>query len=162
MTAHSVLLGTPQATMNLGAFFANFFTTHGQYPLLLLNGPLGSGKTTFVQGLVQALPGGQAAEICSPSFNLVNIYPTTPETAHFDLYRLSEQSCFDESLIELLERERLLCVVEWSEFMPKTFLPSCYLELSFKIVSTGRDVTINTYGDLALLNMDTLNFSLAP
>jgi tRNA threonylcarbamoyladenosine biosynthesis protein TsaE len=56
--------------------------------VVLLRGDLGSGKTTFVRGLVAALPGGEEAEVASPSFNLVNVYPTRPEVVHMDLYRL--------------------------------------------------------------------------
>ncbi|WP_288907514.1 tRNA (adenosine(37)-N6)-threonylcarbamoyltransferase complex ATPase subunit type 1 TsaE [uncultured Desulfovibrio sp.] len=54
---------------------------------LLLRGPLGSGKTTLTAALTAALPGGDLAEVGSPSFTICNYYPTTPPVLHADLYR---------------------------------------------------------------------------
>jgi len=69
---------------------------------LLLSGALGAGKTTLVRGLVSALPGAELAEVSSPSFNIVNIYPTTPQVAHFDLYRVVGSA--PEELLDSLTR----------------------------------------------------------
>ena len=68
-----------------------------------MEGELGAGKTTLVRGLVEALPGGQDAEVASPSFNLVNLYPTQPETAHVDLYRC-EGAPLDDSCWKCLQK----------------------------------------------------------
>src|SRR5947209_15620967 len=62
--------------------------------LILLNGQLGTGKTTFTQGLAQAL--GISGHINSPTFTLLKEYPghsgnptrRGPALYHFDLYRL--------------------------------------------------------------------------
>jgi len=69
---------------------------------VLLHGPLGAGKTTFVRGFVEALPGSEAAEVSSPSFTLCNSYPTRPAVLHCDLYR-SEDLTPDGTLANLPE-----------------------------------------------------------
>ena len=58
---------------------------------ILFYGDLGSGKTTFTRGLIEALPGGENAEVSSPSFTLCNSYPTTPSVIHCD--QIGRASC---------------------------------------------------------------------
>src|SRR3954465_13835750 len=58
---------------------------------LLLEGPLGAGKSAFARALLRALAGDAALEVPSPSFTLVQSYelPGGWEAHHYDLYRLS-------------------------------------------------------------------------
>jgi tRNA threonylcarbamoyladenosine biosynthesis protein TsaE len=80
--------------------------------LLLLVGPLGAGKTTFVRGLAAGL--GSAAGVSSPTFQLVRIYPGRVQLAHADLYRLEKPSDLRElGLDELLEQG--VVAVEWGD-----------------------------------------------
>ena len=88
---------------------------------LYLRGTLGSGKTTLTRGLVAVLPGGESAEVASPSFTLCNIYPTRPTLLHADLYRLGDSSSaalgeLPEDMEEALDSGALL-VLEWPEFL---------------------------------------------
>src|ERR1700690_1775209 len=58
--------------------------------LILLEGDLGAGKSTFARFLIRALAGDEAAEVPSPTFALVQSYETPRlPVHHFDLYRLS-------------------------------------------------------------------------
>lgn len=87
-------------------------------PCLLLRGGLGAGKTTLVRGLVSALPGAGQARVSSPSFSLVNRYPTAPEVAHVDLYRLPRGSLpgeVPEEVEDALDDPSVLTVIEWPE-----------------------------------------------
>ncbi|TVM15852.1 tRNA (adenosine(37)-N6)-threonylcarbamoyltransferase complex ATPase subunit type 1 TsaE [Oceanidesulfovibrio indonesiensis] len=98
---------------------------------LLLTGPLGAGKTTLVRGLVQALPGGGDAEVSSPSFTLANHYPTAPEVAHADLYRLAGGAA-DWEILDLLDEHPGIVVMEWSELVPESELPEHWLLITLQ------------------------------
>ena len=95
-----------------------------QVHIILFYGDLGSGKTTFTRGFIEALPGGENAEVSSPSFTLCNSYPTTPSVIHCDLYR-SEGALPDE-VDEALDTESGLCARRMGradrgrEFAPET------------------------------------------
>ena len=66
-------------------------TLHGGEVIALI-GDLGAGKTTFVQGLAQVLGATTGAK--SPTFTLMNIYPTNHPTihrlVHLDFYRVND------------------------------------------------------------------------
>ena len=89
---------------------------------LLLYGTLGAGKTTLSRYLVAQLPGGECAEVASPSFTIANIYCTAPVVHHFDLYRL-EYGGIDEALEESFDSPDILTLVEWSERLAERDLP---------------------------------------
>jgi len=84
--------------------------------ILLLNGPLGAGKTVFVKGLASALD-IDPEEVTSPSFTLVNPYAGRLPLFHIDLYRLDEGAAAANAvdLEELLTNERAVIVIEWAE-----------------------------------------------
>ena len=84
--------------------------------ILLLNGPLGAGKTVFVKGLAAAL-GIDPEEVTSPSFTLVNPYVGRLSLFHIDLYRLDEGAAAANAvdLEELLTDARAVIVIEWAE-----------------------------------------------
>lgn len=82
--------------------------------LIVLTGPLGAGKTTFVQRLAAQL--GSDAPVNSPTYTLVHEYPTPDGTlVHIDLYRLADDAPLDAlGLDQYLDRARLVAV-EWGE-----------------------------------------------
>ena len=84
--------------------------------ILLLDGPLGAGKTVFVKGLASALD-VDPEEVTSPSFTLVNPYAGRLPLFHIDLYRLDEGAAAANAvdLEELLTDERAVIVIEWAE-----------------------------------------------
>lgn len=80
--------------------------------VVVLTGPLGSGKTVFVRGLAT---GRQLdpENVTSPSFGFINEYPGTPALYHFDLYRLQDvMELYEVGWDEYLEREGIV-VIEW-------------------------------------------------
>ena len=83
--------------------------------LLLLSGELGSGKTTFVGYLAEAL-GIESGWVSSPSFTLIQRYPPGRRgiaLTHVDLYRLKSQRDLEGlGLEEILDSEDLVAV-EW-------------------------------------------------
>ena len=94
--------------------------------ILLLDGPLGAGKTIFTKGVASAL-GLDADEVTSPSFTLVNHYTLGRLTLyHLDLYRLSEGAAAAHAvdLDELLTDEQAVVIIEWAERMGRYPLPT--------------------------------------
>ena len=79
---------------------------------MLLAGPLGSGKTTFVRGMARGT--GSDAQVQSPTFQLVRIYPGRVQLAHVDLYRVKAAGeLADLGLDELLDGGAM--VIEWGD-----------------------------------------------
>jgi tRNA threonylcarbamoyladenosine biosynthesis protein TsaE len=80
--------------------------------LVLLSGPLGSGKTTFVRGMARGT--GSEAPVQSPTFTLVRLYPGRVQLAHVDLYRVRVAGeLADLGLDELLDEGAM--VIEWGD-----------------------------------------------
>src|SRR4026208_2180421 len=92
--------------------------------ILLLDGPLGAGKTVFVKGIAAAL-GIDREEVTSPSFTLVNPYDGRLRLYHLDLYRLDEgaSAAHAVDLDDLLADEKSVIVIEWAERMGAYPLP---------------------------------------
>ena len=83
--------------------------------LLVVSGPLGAGKTTFVAELAAAL--GSDADVTSPTYTLVHEYPTPDgPLVHVDAYRLGDTVDVAAALdLEgYLDRARAV-VVEWGD-----------------------------------------------
>jgi tRNA threonylcarbamoyladenosine biosynthesis protein TsaE len=82
---------------------------------LLLEGPLGAGKSAFARAFLRAASNDPALEVPSPTFTLVQSYelPWGTTAHHFDLYRLSGP----EELAELgwEEAQEGIVLVEWPE-----------------------------------------------
>jgi len=81
---------------------------------VLLEGPLGAGKTTFARQLLRALTNDPALDVPSPSYTLVQSYETCLGTVHhLDLWRLSGPG----ELVELGWEDMLsdIVLVEWAE-----------------------------------------------
>lgn len=93
--------------------------------ILLLQGPLGTGKTLMVKGICAAL-GIDEDEVTSPSFTLVNPYEGRLRLYHLDLYRLDEGASAADAvdLDELLSDEDSVIVIEWAERMGRYPLPN--------------------------------------
>jgi tRNA threonylcarbamoyl adenosine modification protein YjeE len=84
--------------------------------VLLLDGDLGAGKTTFARGFVGALAGGDGALVQSPTFALARTYATTPRVHHLDLYRLDvnvARALEELGVIEMLRDDDAFALVEW-------------------------------------------------
>lgn len=94
-----------------------------QKHIYLLHGNLGAGKTTWVKYLVSHL-GGDARQVDSPTFSIVNTYEVNGnQIHHFDLYRLeSLEEIEDIGFMEYIDSGNL-CIIEWPEKIAE-FLPT--------------------------------------
>lgn len=94
-----------------------------------LIGPLGAGKTTFVQGLAQAM--GVEGRVLSPSFVL---HRQHGRLHHIDLYRLEDHQFITElGLAELLQDSTSIVVIEWAEKLAS--FPPGTIVCRFSIIS---------------------------
>lgn len=102
---------TPEATVRvagqIGAQLAAGDT-------ILLEGPIGAGKTHFARGLIQSVL-AVPEDVPSPTFTLVQVYDVQQgELWHSDLYRLGDVS----EIVELgltTAFEDAICLVEWPD-----------------------------------------------
>jgi tRNA threonylcarbamoyladenosine biosynthesis protein TsaE len=85
--------------------------------VLLLHGPLGAGKTCFVQGLCAAL--GVTGDVTSPTFTLANRYEGRLVVHHLDFYRVGPQADLADigvdALLDEVEAGQAVLVAEWPE-----------------------------------------------
>ncbi len=104
----------PESTVAFGSTLTKKFP---DLRILLLNGPLGAGKTTLVKGIAKSL--GITEPITSPTFPLSQHYPSgSPPLIHIDLYRIDEHTAADEFFLQQEEEAKsmkALMVIEWSE-----------------------------------------------
>lgn len=93
-----------------------------------LIGTLGAGKTTFVKGVAEGLNVPSRIYVNSPTFTIVNEYPTTPRLLHFDFYRLEEADELVETGWDDAISGDAICMVEWFDTLPEA-APKEWLEL---------------------------------
>jgi len=107
----SLSLESPEATARLAARLGALLRPGD---CLLLDGPIGAGKTHFARALIQPLL-DEPEDIPSPTFTLVQTYDTRAGALwHADLYRLSTPEEVEElGLVEAMEQE--ICVIEWPD-----------------------------------------------
>ncbi|MDO9508108.1 MAG: tRNA (adenosine(37)-N6)-threonylcarbamoyltransferase complex ATPase subunit type 1 TsaE [Thermovirgaceae bacterium] len=137
------LSSSPEETRLLGESIFRFCLP-GMF--ILLYGNLGSGKTEFVRGFAR---GAGWDDVRSPSFTIVNEYPTEPPIVHVDLYRIDEGSSSEFSLEEY-SRDGCVTLVEWAE---RWEIPPLMDILEARFYSMG-DLPGNISGDDRLRVID--------
>jgi len=88
--------------------------------LLILRGDLGTGKTTLVKGLAEALDAAEADEVTSPTFTLIHEYDGARDGQpvklfHLDVYRLEGERQLETLGLDELLTSNALVLVEWGE-----------------------------------------------
>ncbi|MBE9004834.1 tRNA (adenosine(37)-N6)-threonylcarbamoyltransferase complex ATPase subunit type 1 TsaE [Fortiea sp. LEGE XX443] len=129
-----IFLADVQATLHLGIKLGQILTAGS---VILLEGDLGAGKTTLVQGIGQGL--GITESIVSPTFTLINEYiQGRVPLYHLDLYRLEPQEVAAlnlETYWEGIEIEPGIVAIEWAERMP--YQPDSYLRVCLTYGDNG-------------------------
>ena len=115
------------------AFGKNFVTNLEPQSIVILKGPIGAGKTSFVQGIGQGLCIKES--ITSPTFSLSNHYGSgSMYLIHMDLYRIESSLSARELFIE--EEEELeinngLLIIEWPELIEPILEIYWKIEISY-------------------------------
>ena len=125
-----MFVGNLKETIQLGKKFAQGLNPKS---IILLKGPIGSGKTSFVQGIAKGL--FIKEDITSPTFALSHHYNSgTIPLVHIDLYRLENRLMAKEFFIseeeEAIQNEAIM-VIEWPELIQPLMNNFWKIEISY-------------------------------
>jgi tRNA threonylcarbamoyladenosine biosynthesis protein TsaE len=141
MSTHQIATADEMAA--LGARIASHLRAGD---LILLNGPLGAGKTVLVQGIGAALG---ITEITSPTFVISRIHKGSLPLIHVDVYRLlqaGKAALYLDDLDLDSPREEAVTVIEWGG-EESARLSDDRLEITIDRSEETRVVTISSVGD---------------
>tara|TARA_B100000212_G_scaffold313110_1_gene265814 strand:- start:595 stop:1029 length:435 start_codon:yes stop_codon:yes gene_type:complete len=125
------------------SFGKDFVTNLKPKSIIILKGPIGAGKTSFVQGIGQGLYIKEA--ITSPTFALSHHYDSgSMHLIHMDLYRIGNRLSARELFIE--EQEELeinngLLIIEWPDLIEAIIEKYWKIEINYAF-DEGRNFTI--------------------
>ena len=107
--------------------------------VILLNGDLGAGKTTFTKFLLKSL--GVKDEVTSPTFTIMKEYSTKKfDIYHFDMYRLSsgeEAKGFGLEDYIYSNQKRSIVLIEWAENV-KDILFGKFIQINIKLLDDDK------------------------
>lgn len=101
---------------SIQAVASQFLTDYGHRKIFAFEAEMGTGKTTFILGLLRAM--GIENPEGSPTYSLVNTYesPMYGKVYHFDLYRIEdEEEAYDIGIEEMLYENTAYCFIEWPD-----------------------------------------------
>ncbi len=111
-----MFVGNLKETIKLGKQFAKGLNPQS---IIILQGPIGAGKTSFVQGIAEGLCIEE--DITSPTFALSHhYYSGTIPLFHMDLYRLEDTVIAQEFFVseeEEATQNKAIIVIEWPELI---------------------------------------------
>lgn len=143
-----VFLPNSLATLKLGKILGESLSAG---TVILLEGDLGAGKTTFIQGLGEGL--GIKDTILSPTFTLLNEYTEGRlPLYHFDLYRLSQEeteAMSPEIYWEGKEVAPGITAIEWAQRLP--YKPPNYLAIKLDHSNSDRVANLTVVGEVSPL-----------
>lgn len=144
----TILLPDTKATHSLGIALGRSLRAGST---VLLQGDLGSGKTTLVQGIAQGL--GIIEPIVSPTFTLINEYPEGRlPLYHLDLYRLDSSevdALHPEIYWEGIEVPLGIVAIEWAERLHHKLPDYLHVYLSYQ-ADYGRQADLLAMGKFPL------------
>jgi tRNA threonylcarbamoyladenosine biosynthesis protein TsaE len=142
-TSLNLNLPTLKHTLDLGKQLGRLLSAG---TILLLEGDLGAGKTTLIQGLGAGL--GITDAIVSPTFALIHEYPEGRiPLYHFDLYRLTSAEVHDlhpEHYWLGLEAPLGITAIEWPQRLSDE--PENYLSIELAHIEHGRTAALSISG----------------
>lgn len=125
---------SPEETQQIAFELAQKYKGGGVFAL---SGPLGAGKTTFIQGFAQGL--GISERLLSPTFVIIRQHNIPGNIGgklyHVDLYRLDEIIEIESlGLSEIFANPKNIVFIEWAEKM-ETLLPKNTHKIHLEIIS---------------------------
>ena len=100
--------------------------------VVLLNGDLGAGKTTFTQFVFKAL--GVKEVVNSPTFAILKSYDGKFKLHHFDTYRITYEEAIEAGFDEVFDEIDSVIFVEWSQNIAP-LLPNKTIKINIKYLN---------------------------
>lgn len=100
--------------------------------VVLLNGDLGAGKTTFTQFVFKAL--GVKEVVNSPTFSILKTYQGKFTLHHFDTYRITTEEAIEAGFDEIFLEKDSVIFVEWSENIAP-LIPEKTIKINIKYIN---------------------------
>ena len=123
----------------------NFVSDLGSKEVVLMEGPLGIGKSEWVRCCLKVLG---YEEVSSPSFAVHHVYPIKDRVIdHIDLYRIKKEDELESiDFFDLFLRDEGLIFIEWADRLSREVLPKDwnYTYLKFRWSGTRRLVDIHS------------------
>jgi tRNA threonylcarbamoyladenosine biosynthesis protein TsaE len=152
-SAITIVVADAEATQRLGARLGALLQRGDVVGLV---GPLGSGKTTFSQGLAVGLGVAHDRHVASPTFALVNEHPGRVPFVHADFYRVKDEAELAELGLEEAY-DRAAAALEWADRFP-AIAPDDHLTITFAVQPDGsRSLTIRATGARSAVLVDALH-----
>lgn len=140
-----IFLPNDRATRDLGAQLAGVVFAGC---VVLLDGPLGAGKTTLVQGFAAAIGAENAP---SPSFVLARSIPGGRIPLwHLDLYRIEDRAEIEDLDLDQYLLRDSVAFVEWASRAPGAWPPDRF-EIDLRVEGEARRAVVVGYGRCAAL-----------
>jgi len=118
---------SPEETLEFGRRFG---TQLRGGEVIALCGPLGSGKTHLIKGIVEGLGAeGTANEVTSPTFVLVNEYTGRLDVFHVDAYRLDSMEQFEQIGFDDYCYPGSVVLIEWADKIIKALTGISYIKI---------------------------------
>ena len=144
-----IITNSPEETEQVGFELARLLENDTTLPsFIALYGDLGVGKTAFVRGFTRVF--SPAALVRSPTFALVNEYPTRGgrRIFHFDMYRITDEAdLYSIGYYDYLD-DGSICLVEWSENIPYA-IPDSHIRVDIEKTDLDkpdeRKISISVY-----------------
>ena len=146
------LTKNPSQTKKLGEFLAKKFLKKKGAKILSLEGELGGGKTTFLQGFAKGL--GIKEKITSPTFVIIKKFRISTKTynlkpkifVHIDCYRIEKpKEILTLGFKEILSNPQNIVAIEWADRI-RAILPKNLIWIKFQFLSKNqRKITIRDY-----------------
>ena len=123
-------------TQKVGRFLAGEIKkekrVEGKAVIIALEGDLGGGKTTFVQGFAKGL--GIKDKITSPTFVIFKKYDFF---YHIDCYRIKDKDLLELDFNEIINNNKNIVIIEWAEKIKK-ILPKNTLWMKFEYLDKNK------------------------
>ncbi len=106
--------------------------------LVLLQGPLGAGKTQFTRGVCAGMGLENLWEVDSPTYTVVNHYKAAWGIDHIDLYRFSGEEELEEIGLQDIMESNSVKLIEWPERLSGFHLPQTAFSVKIRIDDTEK------------------------